>query len=126
MGIIEIRGASGIGLQSTAAPAVALSGLASAQQPSALSNLAYANQVASNDLSAKSQIARQDAMNRLRHSVVASAVARIQGLGPLATRSAVTALTGNEGAESLGGLKGAISAFSSRHAAAIPGRRDPP
>lgn len=117
MGIIEINSVGDDPPQNPAVSAAALSGWVTAQQPSALSNLAYANQVASGDLSAKAQVARQDAMNRLRHTIVASAVARIQAPGPCTARSSVTVFTGNELAQALAGLKSAIGAFSMRQAA---------
>lgn len=117
MGMIEIKTVGGDTPGGAAESAAALSGLVTAQLPSALSNLAYANQVASGDLSAKAQVARQDAMNRLRQVIVASAVARIQTPGPSAARSSVMVLTGNELAQSIAGLKSALSAFSSQRTA---------
>ncbi|GKS92437.1 hypothetical protein [Acidovorax sp. SUPP2539] len=118
MGTIEIKSVGDDTPRHPAVSAVALSGWVTAQQPSALSNLAYANQVGNGDLSAKAQVARQDAMNRLRHTIVASAVARIQAPGPCTARSVVTVLTNNELAQTLAGLKSALGAFSMRQTTA--------
>lgn len=90
---------------------VALSSTVVAEQPSVLSNLAYANQVSSSDLGAKSQVANQDAMNRLGLTILADAVARVQP-GPVESRSAVTVLTSNALAQQIADLKSAVDAFA--------------
>ena len=100
--------------------AVALSGLASAQQSSALSNLSYGNQVVNNDLAAKVQVAHQDALNRLRHSILADAVNRVQNIGPATARSAVEAVSGNAAAQGIADLKSAVDAFAARRPLPLP------
>lgn len=94
--------------------AVASNGMVAALQPSMLSDLVYANHVVSNNVGAQSQVANQDAMNRLHQSIVADAVTRVQDLGPSAARAAVSALTSNTLAQEITDLKAAIEAFSSR------------
>jgi len=112
MGTVEIivEGNDPSGDSVTAA--VALSSTVVAEQPSMLSNLAYANQASSSDLGAKSQVANQDAMNRLGLTILADAVARVQP-GPAESRSAVTVLTSNALAQQIADLKAAINAFAS-------------
>ncbi len=83
-----------------------------AMQPSMAGNLAYANHVASNDLGAKSQLAHQDAMNRLRQTIIANAVARVQDTDPVAARSAVVALTSDALARQIAGLKAVVQTFA--------------
>lgn len=92
--------------------ALALNSMVMAQQSSALSDLVYANQVSSNDLGAKSQVANQDAMNRLRQTILADAVTRVQALGPTAARAAVATLTSNALAQEIADLKAAVEAFA--------------
>lgn len=89
--------------------AVALSGLAIAEQPSMLSNLAYSNTVASTDLSAKGQVATQHAANQLRKSILSIAVNQVQQNNPLQARAVVDVLTNNEVAQSIADLKSVIS-----------------
>ncbi|SFE15927.1 hypothetical protein [Paracidovorax konjaci] len=115
MGSIEIKVADAAqqGLPGEVTEAVALTGVATAQQPANLSNLAYANQVSSTNLSAQNQVARQDAMNRLHHSILANAVNQVQDLQPATARSAVAAFSGNETAQALADLRAAIDAFPS-------------
>lgn len=83
-----------------------------AMQPSLSGTLAYANHLASNDLGAKSQLAHQDAMNRLRQSITADAVARVQDVDPVAARSAVVTLTSHTVAQQLAGLTAALRGFT--------------
>ncbi len=83
-----------------------------AMQPSLTGSLAYANHVASNDLGAKSQLAHQDAMNRLRQSITADAVARVQDVDPVAARSAVVTLSSHAMAQQLASLKAALRGFA--------------
>ncbi|MFL6680719.1 MAG: hypothetical protein ACJ8IK_20435 [Burkholderiaceae bacterium] len=103
---------------------VALSALVSAEQPSALSNLSYGNQIVNNDLAAKVQVAHQDALNRLRHSILADAVDRVQNIGSRTARAAVDVSSGNAAAQSLIDLKSAIDAFAARGPSPrpLPGR----
>ncbi|CAM3473183.1 hypothetical protein [Paracidovorax anthurii] len=115
MGSIEIKVANQPqGLPGEVTEAVALTGVATAQQPANLSNLAYANQVTSNNLSAQNQVARQDAMNRLHYSILAQAVNQVQDLQPVTARSSVAAFTDNETAQALADLRAVIGSFSGR------------
>ncbi|HEX7340258.1 MAG TPA: hypothetical protein VF271_10055 [Rhodanobacteraceae bacterium] len=91
---------------------VAVNGTAHAQQPGMLSNLAYANHVSSNQLSAQSQVANQDALNRLNTSIVAKAVSQIQAHGPATTRASVAILTSDALAQQIAGLKAALQGFA--------------
>jgi hypothetical protein len=94
--------------------ALALNSMVVAQQSSALSDLCYANQVSSNDVGAKSQVANQDAMNRLRQAILANAVTRVQDLGAATARASVAVLTSNALAQEIADLKAAVEAFASQ------------
>lgn len=91
--------------------AIATTGLAIAEQGALLSNQALANAVASNDLSAKVALARQDAGSRLRLAILSQAVGRLQNSQPLSARSAVNAVSNNELAQTVADLKAAATAF---------------
>ena len=93
--------------------AVALTGLATAQQASAVSDLAFSNQVSSTGMAARSQVANQDAMNRLHHGILSKAVASVQAPGPVTARSAVDMLSSNALAQEIADLKAAVAAFAS-------------
>jgi hypothetical protein len=82
-------------------------------QPSVLSDLAYSNQVSSTNQASKSQVSNQDAMNRLRHMILANAVTSVQSTDPKTARSVVSVLTSNELAQEIADLKAAIAAFTS-------------
>ncbi len=115
MGHIEIKvDTDGAGLPDEITEAAALTGMVTAQQPSALSNQAYANQIASNQLSAQNQIARQDAMNRLHHTILAQAVNQVQDLQPATARTSTQSLTGGEAARTLTDLKAVLAALPTR------------
>jgi hypothetical protein len=90
---------------------VALGSVVIAQQASALGNLAYGNQVSSTDLAAKSQVTNQNAMNRLRQTILANAVASVQSLDPAAARSTVFTVSSNAMAQEISSLKAAVDAF---------------
>ncbi|MBO9719871.1 hypothetical protein [Xanthomonas phaseoli] len=102
------------GIPSTSDPilsSTALSGLAISQQGALISTLAYANQVASSDLSTKTQIVHQDASNRLRQSILAKAVNGVQALGPINARSTGSLLTSNGMAQSLLDLRATLKSM---------------
>lgn len=92
--------------------AIAVGGLSIANQPSMLSNLAYSNTLSSGDLGAKGQVSNQNAQNKLRISILSTAVSRIQNNQPLQARSAVNVLANNELAETIASLKPALAAFT--------------
>ncbi|KAF1007445.1 MAG: hypothetical protein GAK28_01787 [Luteibacter sp.] len=93
--------------------AVSVAGATVAQLPAALSDLAYANQVGSTGMAARSQIANQDAMYRLRQMILADAVATVQTTSPSTARSSLTVLTSNELAREIADLKASVQAFAS-------------
>ena len=111
--IVDAR-SGGDGGGSAIDSAVASTGLVTAQQPAMLSNLAYTNQVSSNDLAAKAQLSNQDAMNRLRLGILARAVDAVQRTGPLTARSSVEVVSANEAAQDLADLRSAASAATGR------------
>lgn len=81
------------------------------EQPSMLSNLAFANLVANTNLAQQNAVANQQAMNELAVAVVGKVVNKVCNLGPLEARSAVDVLTDNELATTLADLKAAVQAF---------------
>ncbi|HEY4093564.1 MAG TPA: hypothetical protein VGN46_18810 [Luteibacter sp.] len=91
--------------------ALAINSVATAQQASALTNLAYGNQVNSTAVGAQAQVAHQDALNRLRHVILARAVSSVQVPAPLAARSDVFVFSSNELAQDIADLKAAVEAF---------------
>ncbi|GLQ98829.1 hypothetical protein [Dyella mobilis] len=86
------------------------------EQPALLSNLAYNNAVASNNLGQQNAVANQQAGNEMGLSLVANATNTISNLGPLASRSAVDVLTNNELAQTIADLKSAVQAFDPSNA----------
>lgn len=83
--------------------------LAIAQQGALMSNLAFANQVHNTDLAGKAQAARQQGMDRLRLSLLAQAVGRVQALRPPEARASVAALTDDAAAHTLADLRSAAA-----------------
>jgi hypothetical protein len=102
--------------------AVAGGGLVVAQQPALLSDLNLANQVLNQDLAAKGQLTQQNAMNRLRTSILAQAVQRVQGPGPASARAAVAVLTGQALAETLASLGASVATPAASQATASRAR----
>lgn len=98
--------------------AVASTGIVVAEQAAMLTNLAYSNAVTSRDIGGKAQLANQDAQNKLRISILANAVNRVQDNHALQARSAVDVLTNNELAQAIADLKATLAAFSGKK----PGR----
>jgi hypothetical protein len=95
--------------------AVAIGNLKSiSEQPAMLSNLAFANTVATTNLSHQNAVANQHAMNDLGLSIVAKASNTISNLGPLEARSAVDILTNNELAQTIADMKATLQAFASK------------
>lgn len=104
--ITEVDGSGG------SKDAIPLTGTTVANLPAALSNLAYANQVGSTGMAARSQVANQDAMYRLRQMILAEAVNAVQTTSPTTARSSVNVFTSNELAREIAGLKASIEAFA--------------
>lgn len=108
--VIDARG----GDDAPTPTAIAASGLVVAQQPATISNLAFSNQVAGADLAAKAQAAHQDAMNRLRQSILARATASLNRASPATARPAVHAITGESAAQQLAELQAALRVAASQ------------
>lgn len=104
--------------------AVAGGGLVVAQQPALLSDLNLANQVLNQDLAGKAQLAQQNAMNRLRTSILAQAVQQVQAPGVATARATVAVLTGQALAEALAGLRASAARPAPRSLKARSARGD--
>ena len=78
-----------------------------AEQSSMLSNLAYANAIANDNLSQQNAVANQQAINQLGVTVLGKAVNLVSNLQPLEGVSASQVLTGNAVAEELIDIIGA-------------------
>ncbi|MBV6812419.1 R body protein [Xanthomonas axonopodis pv. passiflorae] len=76
-----------------------------------LSNLAYSNVLASNNLGQQNAVSNQQAVTELGIPVVAKATNSLSNIGPLEARSAVDVLTSNELAQTITDLKATVSAF---------------
>jgi hypothetical protein len=89
--------------------ATALAELASgASQPAGLSNLAYANVIATSNLGSQNAVANQQALAQIRLALTGKSVRNIGGTGPLAAASAVDVLTSNELAQLLAELRAVL------------------
>ena len=100
--------------------AVAIGNLkAFSEQPAMLSNLAFANMVASTNLGQQNAVSNQQGVGQLGISTLASATNTVSNLGPLEARSAVDVLTNNELAQTIADLKSTMEAFAGNP----PGRR---
>jgi hypothetical protein len=84
--------------------------LAIAQQGAMVSNLAFANQVRNTDLAGQTQLLRQQGMSQLRLAILAKATGQVQASSALQARAAVEALSGDEAAQTLAGLRAALAA----------------
>ena len=114
MGEIDITIIDNSDKNSATVEAIALTGLAIAEQPSMLSNLAYSNTLSSNDLGVKGQVSNQNAQNKLSISILSNAVNQVQNNLPLQARSAVDVLTNNELAKTVADLKAVMAAFADK------------
>lgn len=92
-------------------------------QPAMLSNLAFANAVATNNLGQQNAVNNQLTVNQLGVSTLASASNTVSNLGPMQARSAVDVLSNNELAQAMADLKSVVEAFASGKA---PQRWQPP
>ncbi len=91
----------------------AISSLASiAEQPAMLSNLAYSDNAANNNLSQQNAVANQQAMNQVGQAVTGKQVNLLSTLGALESKSSMEILTGNTLAEVIADLKAIIKGFS--------------
>ena len=82
-----------------------------AEQPSMLSNLAYANLISNVNLSQQNAVSNQQAMNQLGLTVTGKVVNLVANLSPMEAVAVVKLDTGNDVAEQLADLKGTIAAF---------------
>lgn len=80
-------------------------------EASMLSNQAYSNSVQTNSNSVQNALANQQAMDKVRLSILGKAVNSVSNLGPLPARSAVDLLTGDELAQAIGDIKAVLAAF---------------
>lgn len=111
MEIIEVVVEEGVSQGRGTMAAVATGLLVSSLLPSAIADLAFGNQVSTTDLASKSQVAHQDANNRMRQAILARAVTSVQSLPPVEARSDVFVFSSNEAAQDLLDLKSAVSAL---------------
>lgn len=94
--------------------AVAIGNLkAISEQPAMLSNLAFANVVASNNLGQQNAVSNQRTVGELGLSVLAGGTNTVGNLGPMEARSAVDVLSNNELAQTIADLKSTLAAFTS-------------
>ena len=85
--------------------------LSTGQQPSSLSNQAYANALQTRNLSSQNAVANQQALNEVNISVLGKTVNKVGDLSPLEARSAVDVLTNDSVAQTIADLKAAVQAF---------------
>jgi hypothetical protein len=83
-----------------------------AEQPSMLSNLAYANLISNVNLSQQNAVSNQQAMNQLGITVTGKVVNLVANLSPMEAVAVVKMDTGNDIAEQLSDIKGTLAAFS--------------
>ncbi|KUF20977.1 hypothetical protein [Xanthomonas phaseoli] len=108
-------------LEEEVVSAVAIGNLkAISEQPAMLSNLAYSNVLASNNLGQQNAVSNQQAVTELGIPVVAKATNSLSNIGPLEARSAVDVLTSNELAQTITDLKATVSAFLVTSGAKLP------
>ncbi|MFC7519346.1 hypothetical protein ACFQS6_15920 [Xanthomonas populi] len=108
-------------LEEEVVSAVAIGNLkAISEQPAMLSNLAYPNVLASNNLGQQNAISNQQAVTELGIPVVAKATNSISTICPLEARSAVDILTANELSQTIADLKATIAAFSTPTGGKLP------
>ncbi|HEV2913202.1 MAG TPA: RebB family R body protein [Pyrinomonadaceae bacterium] len=83
-----------------------------AEQPSMLSNLAYANLISNVNLSQQNAVSNQQAMNQLGITVTGKVVNLVANLSPMEAVAVVKMDTGNDIAEQLSDIKGTLAAFT--------------
>lgn len=93
--------------------AVAIGNLkAISEQPAMLSNLTFANSMASTNLGQQNAVSNQRSVSELAISTLARGVNTVSNLGPLEARSAVDVLSNNELAQTIADLKSVVEAFA--------------
>ncbi|HEX8558381.1 MAG TPA: RebB family R body protein [Pyrinomonadaceae bacterium] len=83
-----------------------------AEQPSMLSNLAYANLISNVNLSQQNAVSNQQAMNQLGLTVTGKVVNLVANLSPMEAVAVVKMDTGNDVAQQLADLKGTMATFA--------------
>jgi hypothetical protein len=83
-----------------------------AEQPSMLSNLAYANLINNVNLSQQNAVANQQAMNQILLTVTGKIVNLLANLSPMEAVAVVKMDTGNDIAQQLADLKATLESFS--------------
>ena len=91
-----------------------------AGQPSSLSNLAFSNTIANNNLTQQNTVANQQAMNQVAKAVLGDAVNLVANLSPMEAVAVVKMDTGNDIAQQLTDLKAAIAGGQSANVAPPP------
>ncbi|HEV2913203.1 MAG TPA: RebB family R body protein [Pyrinomonadaceae bacterium] len=97
-----------------------------AEQPSMLSNLAYANQISNVNLSQQNAVSNQQALNQLGLSVTGKSVNLVANLSPMEAVATVKLDTGNDVAQQLADLQGTVAAFTSPPTPVPPPTPRPP
>jgi hypothetical protein len=80
-----------------------------AEQPAMLSNLAFANLTANNNLSQQNAVSNQQAMNQLTLTVTGKTVNRISDLSPAEASAIQEIQSGSDLAAQLAGLRAAVN-----------------
>lgn len=83
-----------------------------AEQVSMLSNLAYANLISNNNLAQQNAVSNQQGLNQLGETVTGKSVNLVANLNPLEAVATTKLDTGNDVAEQLADIQGAVQAFS--------------
>ncbi|RTL24398.1 MAG: hypothetical protein EKK52_01310 [Burkholderiales bacterium] len=90
------------------------------EQPAMLSNLAFANVVATNNLGQQNAVSNQRTLDELSLSTLAKGTNTISNLDPLEARSAVDVLSNNELAQTIADLQSSLQAFAAPGGAPVP------
>lgn len=84
------------------------------EQPAMLSNLAYSNAIANNNLTMQNAVANQQTLNETGVAVLGKTVNEVSNLGPLESKSSSEILSGNTIAEQISALKASVQAFAEK------------
>lgn len=89
-------------------------------QPSSLSNLAYSNTIINTNLTQQNTLNNQQAMNQVAKSVLGTTVNLVADVSPMEAVAVTKMDTGNDFAQQLIDLKGALAGFPSEKASPPP------
>jgi hypothetical protein len=93
--------------------AVAIANVKSvAEQPSMLSNLAFANLIGNVNLSQQNAVSNQQSINQLAVSVTGKAVNAVANLSPMEAVAVAKLDTGNDVAEQISDLKATVASLN--------------